>query len=245
MNQRDIVNGREVSAKIVLVLILVGLLVAIARVSYWSFEQTWEFAKIFDDPKNMSAWTSLAFGAIIQYGQNPALWWFFAQKKIRDGYKRQISSGDKSLFTKQKYENATYSMFTAALIFFILSIIDAMTNIGQFGNDHPTLYLVSPLMYWTGVIFCIVIVLVEEAFSFVLNVLFHVINDIREAYGLSRWERLDAFDPSLIFENKPKSYDKPIESQPSYKSQDIQARIEQLRKSSGEPPNPIFRNRDR
>lgn len=195
MRETNVTQGREAAGQIILALLCVFLLCAIVRASYWSFEQTWDFMKVFDTPKSTDQSVSLAFAVIVQYGQNPALWGFFMFRKMKSGIERQLDSNKGSLLLKQKLASANRAMWFLLGVFIVFAAIDSFTNIGQFNADHPDL----PMMIWlTGNSFCIVVVFFEEGFTFTLNALFHIINDIRVIYGYARWKTLDAFDPRSV-----------------------------------------------
>ncbi len=232
MRETNVTQGREAAGQIILAVFCVALLVAIIRASYWSFEQTWDFMKVFDDPKSTDQTVSLAFAIIVQYGQNPALWGYFMLRKIKATLERQLESNKTSLLLRQKLESTVRGMWFLLFVFVVFAAIDSFTNIGQFNAEHPDL----PAMLWiTGNAFCIVVVFFEEGFTFTLNALFHIINDIRVIYGYSRWKTLDAFDPRAVLDTSSST---PQGDFPSRSSSYPQQRPTQ------KPISPVFGRKD-
>ncbi len=117
MTENDTNKGREISGKIFLALIFIALIVAIFRVSWWSFQQTWEFTKMFDAPGSKDTTNSLAIAVLIQYGQNPALWWFFVQRKTKLALERELAVNKTSVLLKQRLDNANRAMWLSLAAF--------------------------------------------------------------------------------------------------------------------------------
>lgn len=196
-------NGQFLFGKYIVIIACVAVSVAMGRLIWWSFLQTWDWFRYMDAVPEV-AYVSLCFAVIFQFGQNICTF-FFGKYRARtnemqrrlDGYKNipDPSLGDayiRYMSIKDERNFAKAGMLFWGFGFVVTAFVDAWTNVAQM-NAAQGVNLVSQDKRILNYVFGTTLVFFEEGLGVVMSALGHTINDALEIQGYSRLAWLDLF----------------------------------------------------